>query len=330
MKKRISAFIVAFMMVISCTTTINAINTKDTITNHEYINYIADQFDITYENILKEEYTHNYYTGYVSLCEVQRADALIGLMRVYKLIPDFDTIELYEWTDIPASKNYSDIELAYISYARELGITSGTSEFTFSFNTPITKNQLNTFNERINQLENLEDLQVNSPLEVYDHENSNCNIFVEPLLIEVLMQLPENVYTKLINDDWRIKLVHEENMNVNGSLAIGATYYDTRQIDIITHHGMTTSFYITMVHELAHAIDSSCNWKLVNGVTPDTEILNEEKPKLAKNYRSYANTNTHEFIACVFEYIAIYGIEEFKDEYPLTYEWINSQIRFTK
>lgn len=312
------------MLMINCTT-IHAIDTEDTVSNKEFINYVTGQFNITYENILNEDYVHNYYTGYMLFCDLQRADALIGLMRLYRLIPDFDTIELYEWVDIPTDKNYTDIELSYISYARELGITCGTSECTFSFNTPITLSQLNTFNDRINQLENLDELQVTSPLKVNDTENSNCNIFVEPLLIELLMQLPDNVYETLVNDKWKINLIHAEYMNIDGQSAVGATY-NNNYIDIVTQSSFSTSFYITMIHELAHAIDSSCNWGFVDGVYPDTQIIREEMPKLADKYRSYANTNTNEYIACAFEYIAIYGIDKFKEEYPLTYDWLNIQI----
>lgn len=324
--KKMSVFMVALGIAFGCCTSVtHAIDNDKNLTNREFIEYVADEFDVNYSGIMQEEYIREYYTKLVSDVRITRADALVGLMRLYHLIPDFDTIELYAWKDIPAN-SYTDVELAYISYAKELGITNGVTDDTFGFSRYTSIAWLNIITQRIENLNNLNDLQVDSIITVYDDEETNCNVFVEPLLIEVLMQMPDSIYESLKNSAWSIRLIHEPYFVVNTTKALGATYNTYCRMDIATKTNTSLSVYITMVHELAHAIEHSCGWEFDTENSLDAQILNEEMPKLANLYRTYASKSNHEYIACVFEYVSIYGIDKFEENYPLTYEWINLQL----
>ena len=77
----------------------------------------------------------------------------------------------------------------------------------------------------------------------------------------------------------------------------------------------------TMVHEYGHVIHS-----LYGYVDPPNNILTEEKPKLASEYRAYAAKNNNEFVACAWTYWYIVGDDYFSQEYPETYKFLQDMI----
>ena len=76
-----------------------------------------------------------------------------------------------------------------------------------------------------------------------------------------------------------------------------------------------------MVHEYGHVIHSFYGY-----VDPPNNILTEEKPKLASEYRPYAEENNIEFVACAWTYWYFTGDEQFSQEYPETYKFLQDMI----
>ena len=270
--------------------------------------------------IFKPEYRIDSY-GYNA--NTTRLTALIDLMRAYMIIPDINSIEYYPWTDIPESDDFysiSDIELAYVSYARELGITKGISMTEFGFTKNITVWQLKTF---IKNIENLSINPVEFPLEYSTNDNiKNLDKLALPLIIEYMQKLPEPIKNKIINDNWKFYFSDDNIPNQDKGI-IGITDSDNHNISLITlkRPGYNRNFTEIMVHEFGHVIHYLSN------ISPFTEqIIFIEKPKLANDYIIYANTNKNEFVACAWAYLYFKGDEYFSAEYPGTYEFIQDMI----
>lgn len=338
MKRRICSIITAFILCIALVMPVYANNDEihhnyindydDTsfISNLEFMHSIANMFDIKYDAIAQENYIFEYYTGYSHYNMIQRQNVLVALMRLYHLYPDFNNITLYEWADSPNIK-MSNQELAYITYAKELGITSGTSETTFGFNQSATIWQIKTFIERINNLENIEELQKECPLQVIDTEDYNREVITEPLICEFFYGLPEEIRVGLVTNDYQVYLYYNTIPGYEDVGAIGI-HYSYPPIIGLTTKGNLTTYRFTRIfsHEIGHAIENLAKTHLVYGVDNCSDIIDDEIPKMVLKFRSYAGTNVREYIACAVEYAYIYGEDALKTEYPSTYEYFMQLI----
>ena len=250
---------------------------------------------------------------------VKRETALIDLMRSYMLIPDPSEITLYPWKDIDSDLNKQ--YLAYISYAKELGITNGITKDEFGFGKEITIKQLKAFINRINSLD-LNQLQTKFKMNYKSVDSiGNLTELAIPLVIEYLYSLPNNVESAIINDNRTIIFCGDEIPGYEGIPTIGATSNTCIYFTTTSTHSWDHSFIETMVHEYGHVIHS-----LYGYVDPPNNVLTEEKPKLASEYRAYAEKNNIEYIACAWTWLYITGDEHFSKEFPETYKFIQDMI----
>lgn len=141
------------------------------------------------------------------------------------------------------------------------------------------------------------------------------------MVIEYLYSLPNNVENAIINDDRTIIFCGDEIPGYEGIPAIGATSNTRIYFTTTSTHSWDHSFIETMVHEYGHVIHS-----LYRYVDPPNNILTEEKPKLASEYRAYAEKNNIEFVACAWTYWYFVGDERFSQEYPETYKFLQDMI----
>lgn len=337
MKRKFINIFLVLLLIVSCTSSTIAINIQDSnqITYNDYLKMLSNKTEITkYElftliylqhNIDPELINHSTFirkyivTSYNVNSNSNRAIALIDLMRAYMLIPDPENTYFYPWEDI--DKELSKQDLAYISYAKELGITNGISQTKFGFNLPITGWQLKTIINRINQLD-LSKIQTKFKLNYIVYEDiENLEDLIIPLVIEYLYSLPNNVENAIINDDRTIIFCGDEIPGYEGIPAIGGTSNTRIYLTTTSTHSWDHSFIETMVHEYGHVIHS-----LYGYVDPPNNILTEEKPKLASEYRAYAEKNNNEFVACAWTYWYIVGDDHFSQEYPETYKFLQDMI----
>ena len=335
-RKFINIFLILLLIVI-CTSSTTAINTQESnqITYNDYLDTLSNKSQVKkselytllylHHNIDPELIDHSTFirkymvTSYGVNSNSNRATVLIDLMRSYMLIPDPESTYFYSWEDI--DKELSKQDLAYISYAKELGITNGISQNKFGFNLPITGWQLKTFIDRINQLD-LPKIQTKFKLNYIIYEDiGNLEDLVIPLIIEYLYSLPNNVESAIINDNRTIIFCGDEIPGYEGIPAIGATSNTSIYFTTTSPHSCNQSFIETMVHEYGHVIHS-----LYGYVDPPNNILTEEKPKLVSEYRAYAEKNNIEFVACAWTYWYIVGDEHFSQEYPETYKFFQDMI----
>ena len=337
MKRKFINIFLVLLLIISCTSNTIAINTQESnqIIYSDYLKMLSDKTEITnYElftliylqhNIDRELIKHSTFirkymvTSYVVNSNSNRATALIDLMRAYMLIPDPENTYFYSWEDI--DKKLSKQELAYINYAKELGITNGISQTKFGFNLPITGLQLKAFINRINQLD-LSKIQTKFKLNYIIYKDiGNLEELIIPLVIEYLYSLPNNVENAIINDNRTIIFCGDEIPGYEGIPAIGATSNTHIYLTTTSTHSWDHSFIETMVHEYGHVIHS-----LYGYIDPPNNILIEEKPKLASEYKAYAEENNIEFVACAWTYWYIVGDDYFSQEYPETYKFFQDII----
>lgn len=154
MKRKFINIFLVLLLIVSCTSNTTAINIQESnqITYNNYLKILSNKTEMTkselftliylQHNIDPELINHSTFirkymvTSYRVNSNSNRATALIDLMRAYMLIPDPENTYFYPWEDI--DKELSKQDLAYINYAKELGITNGISQTKFGFNLPIT------------------------------------------------------------------------------------------------------------------------------------------------------------------------------------------------
>ena len=337
MKRKIANIFLVILLLISCTYNAKAIDNHESnqIAYNDYLNTLSNKSQVKnselytllylHHNIDPELIDHSTFirkymvTSYVVNSNSNRATALIDLMRAYMLIPDPENTYFYSWEDI--DKKLSKQELAYINYAKELGITNGISQTKFGFNLPITGWQLKAFINRINQLD-LSKIQTKFKLNYIIYKDiGNLEELIIPLVIEYLYTLPNNVENAIINDNRTIIFCGDEIPGYEGIPAIGGTSNTRIYLTTTSTHSWDHSFIETMVHEYGHVIHS-----LYGYIDPPNNVLTEEKPKLASEYRAYAEKNNIEFVACAWTYWYIVGDEHFSQEYPETYKFLQDMI----
>ena len=337
MKHKIANIFLVILLLISCTYNAKAIDNHESnqIAYNDYLNTLSNKSQVKnselytllylHHNIDPELIDHSTFirkymvTSYGVNSNSNRATALIDLMRAYMLIPDPENTHFYPWEDI--DKELSKQDLAYISYAKELGITNGISQTKFGFNLPITGWQLKTIINRINQLD-LSKIQTKFKLNYIIYKDiGNLEELIIPLVIEYLYSLPNNVENAIINDDRTIIFCGDEIPGYEGISAIGGTSNTRIYLTTTSTHSWDHSFIETMVHEYGHVIHS-----LYGYIDPPNNILIEEKPKLASEYRAYAEKNNNEFVACAWTYWYFVGDEHFSQEYPETYKFLQDMI----
>ena len=343
MRKRIISYILALICVFVCTSPafandtqtnrdryieyINSFEESDTISTTDFMKVIFDLNDIDMSLFDHYIVKRNYIVNSFRIDQkVTRETALIDIMRSFMLIPDPDKINLYPWEDATYC-GLTKQELAYISYAKELGITNGISSTKFGFNCPVTIKQIKSFIENINQLEDLSELQTKFQLNyVIDETVMSLDSLCIPLITEYLYSLPDNVEKSIIDHKWSIVLCSDTIPDYNAN-AIGLTSYRNLEVSIITisTHTWDRDFTEIMTHEFGHVLHDLSGFKPLS-----EEILTKEKPNLASDYREYANTNEYEYIACSWYYMSIIGETNFSNKYPETYAYINEMLSSIK
>ena len=337
MKRKIANIFLVILLLISCTYNAKAIDNHESnqIAYNDYLNTLSNKSQVKktelytllylHHNINPELIDHSTFikkymvTSYGVNSNSNRATVLIDLMRSYMLIPDPENTYLYPWED--TNTILSDQELAYISYAKELGITAGISQTKFGFNLPITGWQLKTFIDRINQLD-LPKIQTKFKLNYVIYEDiGNLENLVIPLVIEYLYSLPNNVENAIIDDGRTIIFCGDEIPGYEGTPVTGATSNTRVYLTTTSTHSWDHIFIEAMVHEYGHVIHSFYGY-----VDPPNNILTEEKPKLASEYRPYAEENNIEFVACAWTYWYFVGDEYFSQKYPETYKFLQDMI----
>lgn len=298
----------------------NSTDMNQNLTSQTVIGLLARKYDINLNEIRNSIVIEYYYTKSWHNSMANRMQTLIDIMRLNMLIPDPNTIKSYPWEDIP--DNITDQELAYINYAKELGITNGTGEFTFGFNQHITYSQFNTFITNIENIKNISEYQKSYPVIIIDKMNYNNDKLVAPLISEYFNTLPNKLTTEL--SSWTLYLDGDSIPSYD--TAVGLTTPVENKIEIISLSSTfkNQSFIETMIHEFGHAISWIANKRLVNGAYPDTNILEEEMPKLVKGYRKYAGENRDEYFACAWYWNYHVGDVLFSTVYPYTYELFQS------
>lgn len=345
MEKKYLRILVVFTTILLCTTAVFATTVKydyddSSISYEEYLNHnqgiyeemngqaviglLCRKYNIKMDNIRKSTITPLYYSHYWPLAPVTRMQALIDIMRVNMLIPDPETVTSYIWNDLP--QYIDDMDLAYINYAKELGITNGIEENAFGFNKIITYYQFDKLINNIKSLENLESYQVKCPIKVIDRENQNHDILAAPIITEYLYTIPDKLVNKL--KVWSFYL--DGYYIPNYDYAVGLTSDYDSQIDIISYKNNTyaTSFGFneTMIHEFGHAFSCISGIQVLQDVDNGSHIIEEEIPKLAEDYRTYAASNRYEYFACAWVWLYTLGDENFKSSYPYTYAMFQKML----
>lgn len=263
----------------------------------------------------------SYYTNHWHLKNIDRMTMLIDIMRLNMLIPDPDSTEIieYPWDDIP--NNISKQDLAYINYAKQLGITNGIGEYTFGFKMDATYKQFDTFVNNISKIENIEQYQAECPIKVIDNTNG-LDKFAKPLIVEYFNTLPDKLVTDLCTYTFYI----DDHVIPEYTYATGLTNMYTKIIRVLgtADYLYDKDFNETMIHEFGHAVNDVSNVNLIHNVNNYSAILNEEMPKLGRLYRSYATTNKYEFFACAWYYNYMRGETNFAYLFPETSILFNS------
>lgn len=335
MKNKLSKVLAILLIIASLTISVSAVTYDPYNPNVSYENYLANndtttrtftgstmigllarKYGLDVAKIGESTIKNSYYTHYWPLETIDRTTMLINIMRVNLLIPDLDSynIDEYPWTDIP--ENFSELKLAYINYAKQLGITNGTGEYTFGFTQPATYEQFDTFVNNISKIDNIEQYQAKCSINVIDKTNSGLDKLAKPLIIEYFNTLPDKLVTEISKytfyiDDYEIP----EYVN-----AIGLTNTQTKTIEVLgtakTLYGK--DFHETMIHEFGHAVNDISGVNLIRNVDNYSEILDVEMPRLGVLYRSYATTNKYEYFACAWYWYYYKGAENFTYKYPET------------
>ena len=318
MKKIIA---ILFSLIV-CTTMISSeeIYQRETIRNDEMIEYLYNELGYDYNILNSNCVTHSYYTGFGIGMNMNRKMALIDLMRIYNLIPDPDEYaNMYKWDDKVSTDDPQ--ELAYINYAKYLGITKGTSETTFGFDQSVTRTQLNTFRDNIKNLTDLKSYQYDYKFSVTDDQpNKHYSAFCKPLIAEYYYTLPDYIIDRVTTGKWKIEIVNGHIPGVASNIdAIGATNYYTYKIYVAAETNVfnLSSFMDTFIHEFGHVLDCESNCFLSNSIN---NVYNDEIDKLCVEHRVYASTNQYEYIACAWRYMELIGEEKYSEDYPLTYQ----------
>lgn len=301
---------------------LNSYSNTDIISKSDFFNFIfsLNNIDINLTNrfTFKTSYTIN-SVGFNT--NVTRTTALIDIMRSFMLIPNPKYTNHYDWSDTPS--NFSDQDIAYINYAKELGITNGLTNTEFGFYEYVTIWQLKEFINRINRLD-LENNKTIAQITITTcDEIGNLGELAKPLVIEYLYTLPDNIINSLIKNNWEIIMCGDIIPGYDDTSVVGATYPYKQKVYLTTigEYSWTKSFKETMIHEFGHVIHTLYN------LTPIPEdILSTEKPKLAKDYRPYADSSDEEFIACAWAYLYYKNDDYFSKEYPKTYQFIQNMI----
>lgn len=313
---------ILFSLII-CTTMIGAgddIYQRETIRNDEMIEYLYNELGYDYNTLNSNCVMSSYYTGFGIGMNMNRKMALIDLMRIYNLIPDPDEYaNMYKWDDKVSTDDPQ--ELAYINYAKYLGITKGTSATTFGFDQSITRSQLNTFRDNIKNLTNLKKYQYEYKFSVTDDQaNKHYSTFCKPLIAEYYYTLPDYIIDRVTTGKWKIEIVNGRIPGVASNIdAIGATNYYTYMIYVAAETNVLnlSSFMDTFIHEFGHVLDCESNCFLSSSIN---NLYNDEIDKLCVEHRGYASKNEYEYIACAWRYMEIIGEEKYSEDYPLTYQ----------
>ena len=276
---------------------------------HDIDPYYIDHFIFSFSYKVD---TYGYYPM------VKRETALIDLMRSYMLIPDPSEITLYPWKDIDSDLNKQ--YLAYISYAKELGITNGITKDEFGFGKEITIKQLKAFINRINSLD-LNQLQTKFKMNYKSVDSiGNLTELAIPLVIEYLNTLPDFVEKAIIENDRTIMFCDDTIPDYEDRPVIGLTNPNEIRIITTASYCWKFSFNEILVHEFGHVVHKLSNMEI------PYENFNEEKLKLSYMYTSYATENELEYIACAWTWLYITGDEYFSKEFPETYKFIQDMI----
>lgn len=316
-------FITILFSLIICTTMIGADTEtyqRETVRNDEMIEYLYNELEYDYSTLGSNCFIRSYYTGFGNGMNMNRKMALIDLMRIYNLIPDPDEYaNLYTWEDKVLTDDPQ--ELAYINYAKYLGITKGTSPTTFGFDQTVTRAQLNTFRDNIKNLKDLEKYQYEYKFTVTDdNKNKHYSTFCKPLIAEYYYSLPDYIVDRVTTGKWKIEVVNGHIPGVRSNVdAVGATNYYTYKIYVAAETDVMNlaSFMNTFIHEFGHVLDAESDCFLSNSINSN---YNDEINKLSKEHREYASTNQYEYIACSWRYMELIGEEKYSEEYPLTYQ----------
>ena len=291
----------------------------------QFLKLIFSQHNISSTTINHCIFKNKYrVSNYTLSSYTTRETALIDLMRSYMLIPDPDKINLYPWDDIPNNTNLSKQDLAYISYAKELGITKGYTDSTFGFNMPITKWQLNTFIKNIENVKKSLSNQVEYGIQCISYDkNKHLDELAFPIVIEYLYSLPNNVETAIKNNNWTVVICNDTIPGYEKYNAIGLTNLDICSIYLISTAKYSTyySFEEILIHEFGHVINNLANLELYQ----NDEIIKEQE-KLSRAYRPYANESMSEYIACAWTWLYYIGDIHFSNAYPNTYKFIQKMI----
>lgn len=335
MKSKLTKFLAVLLIIASLTISVSAVTYSPYNANVSYEDYLTKN-DTTTRNLtgstilglLGRKYNidlnmlgectlkSSYYTNYWALENIDRMTMLIDIMRINMLIPDPDTTEIteYPWDDIP--DNISKQALAYINYAKQLGITNGIGEYTFGFKVNATYEQFDAFANNISKIENIEQYQAKCPIKVIDKTNDGLDRLAKPLIIEYFNTLPDKLVTEICTYTFYI----DDHEIPEYSYAIGLTNNQTKTIEVL---GTAASLYgkdfnETMIHEFGHAVNEISGVNLIYNVNNYSEILDKEMPKMGVLYRSYATTNKYEFFACAWYYNYLKGEENFAYLFPET------------
>lgn len=297
-----------------------------------FFNFIYKKYEIPSSTKKFFPVVRNYTinTSYNWFMPVNRTTVLVTLMRINMLIPDTDKVVKYEWTDIP--DNLDPLYIDYINYAKQLGITNGTGETTFGFNENATIWQFKTFISNIENIKNISQYQMTSPIKINANtKGTNIEKLISPLIIEYFLSLPENIQNRLIKNNWEYTLVLD-NIPGYSSNVIGATYLHNHNIVLTTRASLFSSinFIETLVHETGHAIDYEGGIRLTRNINNGSIIFDIEMPKMGKEYRGYATTNSEEYFACAWYWMYLKGEDYFSENYPYTYRHFLNVINAIK
>lgn len=335
MKKRYISLILTITIILSCTISVQGywgkyksydseisyeefINHNDNMTsdfgNDVILGIIYRKYNIPMDTAIYNVIANNYCTPGYDFVSVNRMTALIDLMRVNFLIPDPDYKSNTIWADIP--KDITAQKLAYINYAKDLGITKGIGNNQFGFKNYTNYNQVKAFIEAIDNLNDVN--KTESPIKIIDLSKENYNLMAVPLIIEYMNSLPQKVRDRLISSEWDITLVL--NGFISNQNAVGLTFSASKGIQVVTerYNQFAPDFLQILIHEFGHAIMLEVDFSFYEENYP--QIVEVEMPKLGKEYRDYAMSSMTEYFACAWYWLYYIGEEKFSQEYPETYK----------